>query len=162
MAGKPQMTAGRALIAALALVGVVALALLGGWGGGSPERGRGTVATPQAESRAPASEARAPQGKVWGATVGFANRERLDDHYHKHGAEFGDISRQEYLRRAQALRDAPVDGPILEAVRRDGVITRFDRATGAFLAFNPNGVIRTFFRPNDGERYFRRQLERDG
>ena len=28
-------------------------------------------------------------------------------------------------------------------------------------AVNPNGVIRTFFQPNDGERYFRRQSERD-
>ena len=52
-------------------------------------------------------------------------------------------------------------GAVLEAVRRDGVVTRFDRKSGAFIAFNANGVIRTYFRPNDGERYFRRQLERD-
>ena len=42
----------------------------------------------------------------------------------------------------------------------DGVVTRFDRQTGAFIAYNPNGVIRTFFKPNDGERYYRRQAER--
>jgi len=42
------------------------------------------------------------------------------------------------------------------------VVTRFDRTSGAFLAFNSDGVIRTFFKPNDGERYFRRQAERDG
>jgi len=95
------------------------------------------------------------------AAVGFANTQRLDEHYAKHGAEFGAISKQDYLRQAQALRDAPAGGPILEAVRADGVRTRFDRRTGAFLAFNANGVIRTYFRPNDGERYFRRQAERD-
>ena len=50
----------------------------------------------------------------------------------------------------------------LEAVRRDGVATRFDRDTGAFIAFNTDGTIRTFFKPNDGERYFRRQAERPG
>ena len=33
-------------------------------------------------------------------------------------------------------------------------------ATGSFIAFNANGVIRTFFKPNDGERYYRRQSER--
>ena len=58
------------------------------------------------------------------------------------------------------LRDAKAGGPILEAVRHDGVVSRYDRQTGAFIAFNPNGVIRTFFKPNDGERYWRRQAER--
>ncbi len=96
----------------------------------------------------------------WGMGVGFADQRRLDEHFEKHGAEFGRITRQDYLRQAQLLRDAKVGEPILEAVRRDGVVTRFDRQTGAFIAFNANGVIRTFFRPNDGERYWRRQAER--
>ena len=100
-------------------------------------------------------------GTGFGASVGFADTRRLEEHFEKHGAEFGATSRQDYLRLAQKLRDAPAGGPILEAVRRDGVVTRFDRQTGAFIAFNPNGVIRTFFRPNDGERYWRRQAERD-
>ena len=96
-----------------------------------------------------------------GNSVGFANSERLEEHYQKHGAEFGNITQQDYLHQAQLLRDVAVGGPVIEAVRRDGVFTRFDRQTGAFIAVNPNGVIRTFFKPNDGERYFRRQSERD-
>jgi len=99
--------------------------------------------------------------KAWGNSVGFANSQRLDEHYEKHGAEFGRITKQDYLHQAQLLRDTAVGGPILETVRRDGVFTRFDRQTGAFIAVNPNGVIRTFFKPNDGERYYRRQSERD-
>lgn len=67
---------------------------------------------------------------------------------------------EEYLRAAQALRDHSLGGAIVEAVRTDGVITRFDRDTGTFIAFNRDGVIRTCFRPNDGEAYFRRQLKR--
>jgi pyocin large subunit-like protein len=43
----------------------------------------------------------------------------------------------------------------------DGVICRFHKPSGSFLAFNPDLTIRTFFRPNDGESYFRRQLERE-
>ena len=74
--------------------------------------------------------------------------------------EFGRITKQDYLRQAQLLRDAQVGGPVLQTVRADGVTTRFDRQTGAFIAFNPNGTIRTFFKPNDGERYYRRQAER--
>jgi pyocin large subunit-like protein len=98
----------------------------------------------------------------WGARVGFVDQRRLEEHYEKHGAEFGRITKQDYLHQAQLLRDATVGGPVLETVRRDGVTTRFDRQTGAFVAFNPDGTIRTFFKPNDGERYYRRQSERTG
>jgi pyocin large subunit-like protein len=100
------------------------------------------------------------QAHGWGASVGFADQRRLDEHFGKHGAEFGRITKQDYLRQAQLLRDAKVGGPVLEVVRRDGVVTRYDQQTGAFIAFNSNGVIRTFFKPNDGERYWRRQAER--
>ncbi len=91
---------------------------------------------------------------------GFRTRRQFDEHYQKHGREFGNISQQEYLRLAQALRDAPAGGPILQAVKPNGVITRFDRRTAAFGAYNPDGTIRTFFIPVDGERYFQRQARR--
>ena len=92
--------------------------------------------------------------------IGFATPQKLHDHFQKHGREFGKITKEEYLRRAQELRDRPAGGEVLEAVRKDGVITRFDRKSGAFLACNPDATIRTFFRPNDGERYFWRQARR--
>jgi hypothetical protein len=98
--------------------------------------------------------------RSWGASVGFADSRRLEEHYEKHGSEFGHVTKLDYLHQAQLLRDATVGGPVLETVRQDGVATRFDRETGAFIAFNPDGTIRTFFKPNDGERYFRRQSER--
>lgn len=91
---------------------------------------------------------------------GFRTRRQFEEHFAKHGREFGKISPQEYLRLAQALRDAPPGGPILEAVKPTGIITRFDKRTGAFGAYNPDRTIRTFFIPNDGERYFRRQARR--
>jgi len=96
----------------------------------------------------------------WGNRVGFVDTHRLDEHFEKHGAEFGNITKQDYLHQAQLLRDTAPGGPVLQAVRTDGVTTRYDRQTGAFIAFNRNGTIRTFFKPNDGERYFRRQAER--
>ena len=62
---------------------------------------------------------------------------------------------------AQALRDAPAGGDVLEIVRPvDGVISRFDRRSGAFGAYDRDGTIRTFFKPEDGEAYFRRQAKR--
>lgn len=91
---------------------------------------------------------------------GFRTRRQFEEHYQKHGREFGNISPQEYLRLAQALRDAPVGGPILEAVKPGGIFTRFDRRTGYFGAYNPDRTIRTFFIPVNGERYFHRQARR--
>jgi len=91
---------------------------------------------------------------------GFRSKKQFNEHYLKHGSEFGAVSQQEYLRLAQALRDAPVGGSILQAVHGDGVITKFDKSHSYFGAYNPDGTIRTFFVPNDGERYFRRQANR--
>ena len=111
-----------------------------------------SVAAPAAEARDTAVKAR--------ENVGFVDQHRLEEHFEKHGAEFGRVTKQDYLRQAQLLRDAPIGGPVLETVRADGVTTRYDRQTGAFIAFNRNGTIRTFFKPHDGERYYRRQAER--
>jgi len=96
------------------------------------------------------------------AGPGFRSRRLFEEHYAKHASEFGTISSQEYLARAQALRDAPAGGPILEARTRDGIVSRFDRKSGAFGAYNPDRTIRTFFIPNTGERYFHRQAKKRG
>ncbi len=92
---------------------------------------------------------------------GFRSRQSLESHYSKHGREFGSITADEYLALARRLRDAPVGGEVLEIVREvDGVITRYDRSSQHFGAYNSDGTIRTFFIPNYGEAYFRRQALR--
>jgi pyocin large subunit-like protein len=110
-------------------------------------------------ARSPAGTT-ASQSTVSRPDVGFRSKRRFEEHYVKHGREFGSVSKEEYLRLAQTLRDAPVGGPVLEIVRNDGTITRFDRESGGFIAFERDGIIRTFFRPNDGEGYFKRQARR--
>ena len=92
--------------------------------------------------------------------VGFRSEARLREHHDKHGREFGRVTAVEYLALAQELRDRPLGPRVLEATRPDGVVTRYDRDTGAFLAFERDGTIRTFFKPRDGEAYFRRQRDR--
>ena len=98
---------------------------------------------------------------LYASGPGFRSQAQLDEHYQKHGSEFGTISKAEYLRLAQELRDAPAGGPILEARRPSGEFSRFDRRHGYFGAYNSNGTIRTFFIPNAGERYFQRQAQRE-
>ena len=122
----------------------------------------GSPPSPQADAprKTSAVEGQSDPSHVVRPDIGFASRQKLVEHYEKHGREFGPITMEQYLRRAQALRDRPAGGPILESLRPDGVTTRFDRGTGDFVAFNRDGTIRTYFRPSDGEAYFRRQLRR--
>ena len=91
---------------------------------------------------------------------GFRSAALLNEHYEKHGGEFGRITKQQYLTLAQDLRDAPVSNTILEDRRPNGQFSKFDRRHGYFGAYNPDRTIRTFFIPNDGERYFHRQARR--
>lgn len=92
--------------------------------------------------------------------IGFRSGPILARHFEKHGSEFEGYTKADYLAAAQRLRDAVVGGDILELKRPDGTFSRFDRRSRAFVAFDPDGTIRTFFRPNDGEAYFRRQARR--
>ena len=90
----------------------------------------------------------------------FESHQKLVEHWGKHSAEFGTITMDDYLKMAQQLRDAPVGGDIEEVIRNGGVASRFDRSSGAFIAFNPDRTIRTFFKPHDGQAYFWRQARR--
>jgi pyocin large subunit-like protein len=140
----------RAALRIAALSGLVAVLAL--WFGLSATGPSAVAAPPIAE---------APAGTSIGhPEIGFSNPAHLAEHFQKHGREFGAISQAEYLHRAQSLRDRPAVGPVREAVRQDGVVTRFDRSEGDFLAFDSDLTIRTYFRPNNGEAYFDRQLQR--
>src|SRR5262245_4307388 len=167
----------RRLILALALVAVAAAAATGLFGsrGNETRDAVAPAATPPArvvESRpTPPPAVESPRGAESPPAVrpappptdrgaGFRSEARLREHYDKHGREFGAASAREYLAMARALRDRSLGPDVLEAARADGVVTRFDRESRAFIAFEPDGTIRTFFKPRDGEAYFRRQRDR--
>jgi len=137
------------------LVALLAALLVAGCGGSHTA----APPAPAAGSTAAAAVQAAPPATVpiVISPVGFRSQAELDAHFAKHGREVGAADETDYLHRAQELRDAPLGSDVAEIVRRDGVRTRFDRRDGGFVAFNPNGVIRTYFRPADGEAYFLRQ-----
>jgi pyocin large subunit-like protein len=88
---------------------------------------------------------------------GFRSKVILDEHFEKHGREFGAVTEEQYLHMAQQLRDQHPGRDIIEARRPDGGFAKFDRKRGYFGAYDANGTIRTFFVPVDGIRYFERQ-----
>ena len=134
--------------------------------GGAGTEHRGDAARPSDATTDPATTERATKEPATkpaavDARVGFTSARALEEHFAKHGREFGSTTAAHYLRLAQELRDAPVSGSVREARRADGVITRFDTSSGAFVAFHADHTIRTFFKPNDGIRYFERQLDQE-
>lgn len=140
-------------IGSVLLAIVAAFFLPGGQGdiGETNSSGAGsTQASPERGDRLPASS----------SDVGFTSPRSLLSHFEKHGRQVGAATSAEYLAHAKALRDAPRSATVLELIRSDGVITRFDKSAGRFVAFHRDKTIRTFFRPNDGEDYFRRQARR--
>ena len=141
-------------VALLVLLGVAACGPAAAPGGPASQAPAASATTAPAAARETARAAPVRRD------IGFRTPALFEEHYLKHGREFGSVSRAQYLRIAQQLRECPAGGDVLELVRADGVVSRFDRGTGTFIAFNSNGVIRTCFRPSDGERYFRRQALR--
>ena len=158
MAQRPRVHIGVVIGAAAVLVALALVLLARPVQHATPTELRSdSTRPPPAESvSTSASESSADRGPQWG----FRNHELLVEHFRKHGAEFGPIGINTYLGLARRLRDARVGGDVLEAVRADGIVTRYDRSSGAFIAFNRDGTIRTFFKPNEGEAYYRRQSER--
>lgn len=117
----------------------------------------------QVERESTSADARlAPKGEPEREAVrGFRDPRKLVDHFERHGADFAARDAAEYDRLSCALRDAPLSKDVLELERADGVVCRFRRSDGAFLAAKPDGTVLTFFKPERGESYFRGQLERD-
>lgn len=86
----------------------------------------------------------------------FRTEELYESHFLKHGAEFGDITKQEYLDKANALIDDTSDD-VLTKREEDGDYLFFNTETGEFLVLSEDGYIRTFFIPDDGIDYWNRQ-----
>ena len=90
----------------------------------------------------------------------FASENHLHDHYVKHvirQKEFGNLSKEEYLHRAQELVTSEPGGDILVKRRSNGDRLFYNQRTNEFAVLTEDGIIRTFFKPRDGIDYFRRQ-----
>jgi hypothetical protein len=86
----------------------------------------------------------------------FRNKTRYNEHYENHGAEFGNITKDEYLQLANDLINNKSDR-VLHKYSEDGDYMYFDQDTGYFLVLSEDGYIRTFFVPNKGIDYWNRQ-----
>lgn len=83
----------------------------------------------------------------------FRTQELFDQHYQKHGAEFGNVTQSEYL----ALANALISNPDALTKTDDGDTLYYDKAKNEFAVLSGDGFIRTFFKPDDGMDYWDRQ-----
>ncbi|MVT07966.1 DUF6443 domain-containing protein [Chitinophaga tropicalis] len=90
---------------------------------------------------------------------------RLDYKFGRHADEWsqwGSISKAAYYSRAIRLAESEVGGNIMGFTSKKGWIFRFNSATEEFLTVHPSGYIETFFRPEEGLKYFLNQIRKYG
>lgn len=87
----------------------------------------------------------------------FRSEKLFDSHYEKHGAEFGDITQDEYLDLANELINAEGENILHKTEKDDGDFLYYDTETNEFLVLSTDGYIRTFFKPSEGLDYWERQ-----
>lgn len=91
----------------------------------------------------------------------FPSEELLTGHHKKHMKQFGEISVEEYLDLANALADSPLSDDVVQLVRSDGSISKYCFSTNEFVVVDPDGTIKTFFKPEKGRRYWQDELDRN-
>lgn len=80
----------------------------------------------------------------------------LQDHFERHGADFGAKSPDDYAAQAWRFRERAVAERLPLKLDTDGTVRIFDPKSRAFASFNRNGTTKTYFRP-DNPSYWQRQ-----
>jgi len=81
--------------------------------------------------------------------VGFRSEFALIQHFGFHRADFGVTTKEDYLARAKAFleTDRATNPAILECIRTDGDIVRFNQNTNEFAVVDSAGIIKTYYKP---------------
>ena len=86
----------------------------------------------------------------------FASKQLYDSHYEKHGSEFGNITKKQYLQQVNALLQSSGED-ILTKTRSNGDVIYYREATNEFAVKSAKDMIKTYFKPSDGIAYYHRQ-----
>ena len=87
----------------------------------------------------------------------FRTKKQFDGHYEKHGKEFGDITQEEYLKKANDLINNDSDTILHKTEAEDGDQIFYDTVNNEILFLSADGYIRTYFRPSRGIDYYNDQ-----
>ena len=96
-----------------------------------------------------------PESEEEQAQYTFRNKYRLDEHYEKHGKDMGFEDAKSYEKAASDVINDPRALHKTEA--EDGDDVYYIEETNDFVILSSDGYIRTYFWPNDGIKYYKRQ-----
>ncbi len=85
----------------------------------------------------------------------FRNETLWEDHFKKHGSEFGYKSKEEYLKGANEVINSSTSKHKTES--EDGDEIYYDEDKNEIVFISSDGYIRTYFKPSDGINYYNRQ-----
>jgi filamentous hemagglutinin len=83
-----------------------------------------------------------------GTGARFADQAKLDDHFIRHGTDFGATSSAQYQQMADNFLTGPRGTNTLERIRPNGDVVRYDPTTDAFGVVSSNGTVRTYYVPD--------------
>ena len=87
----------------------------------------------------------------------FRTKKQFDGHFEKHGKEFGSITQEEYLKKANDLINNDSDTILHKTEAEDGDYIFYDTVNNEILFLSTDGYIRTYFKPSSGIDYYNRQ-----
>lgn len=87
----------------------------------------------------------------------FRTKKQFDGHFEKHGKEFGSITQEEYLKKANDLINNDSDTILHKTEAEDGDYIFYDTVNNEILFLSADGYIRTYFKPSSGIDYYNRQ-----
>jgi pyruvate/2-oxoglutarate dehydrogenase complex dihydrolipoamide acyltransferase (E2) component len=119
--------------------------------GATPPPAATSPPAPQKSPAAPQPAPAPPAEETWG------DMDTLQDHFVRHGKDFGAKNAQDYAAQAWRFLQRAMDEALPAKLdESDGTIRIWDGKTRSFAAYNRNFTTKTYFRPNSPD-YFQRQ-----
>jgi len=81
----------------------------------------------------------------------WGRQDTLDDHYERHGADFGATSQDEYAHQASDFLQRSQREQLDTKIDDRGAIRIYDQNTNEFGSYNADGTTRTYFAPDPAE-----------
>jgi pyocin large subunit-like protein len=80
----------------------------------------------------------------------------LNYHWQEHGKQFPNIKTKEgYNAKAKKLLDSKIGGHIEGFTAKDGRVYRYEKSANILAIGNPDGSIKTYFRPDTTTYYYK-------
>ncbi len=115
-----------------------------------------TTTTASSDAAATTTTALTEQEKEY-VSYTFRTKKQFDGHFEKHGKEFGGITQEEYLKKANDLINNDSDTILHKTEAEDGDYIFYDTVNNEILFLSADGYIRTYFKPSSGIDYYNRQ-----